>query len=65
MVNIPCVNCGAMRAEHHPDGWCFWISDKEHLPLAYSTEERTILQLVDENGQPLQFPAPEDEDEQA
>jgi hypothetical protein len=48
-----CVNCGKVRAKHHRDGWCFWLSDTDHLPIRYSTSEVTVLQLVDEDGHSL------------
>jgi len=46
------VNCHKRRAEHHRDGWCFWLSDTDHLPIAYSPTMRTVLQLVGEDGRP-------------
>ena len=51
-----CVNCGAWRQDHHRDGWCFWISDTDHLPIQYSATEVTLLQLVDDNGEALVAP---------
>jgi hypothetical protein len=51
-----CVNCHKRRAAHHRDGWCFWLSDADHLPIQYSTTTRTVLQLVGDDGQPLGAP---------
>lgn len=63
MAIIACVNCGASRAKHHREGWCFWLSDEEHLPLQYSEGERTVfvLELVDDAGEPLIAPSGVDE----
>jgi hypothetical protein len=57
MAEPVCVNCGAVRQEHHRDGWCFWLSDADHLPIQYSESERTILVVVDDDGQPLRPPS--------
>jgi hypothetical protein len=56
MSEALCVNCKKPRNRHHRDGWCYWLSETDHLPIQYSTRERTVLVLVDETGQPLVAP---------
>ena len=56
MDDSACVNCGAVRAKHHQDGWCFWLSDTDHLPIRYSTTAVAVLQVVDDKGRPFVRP---------
>jgi hypothetical protein len=53
MSESACVNCGEVRAKHHRDGWCFWLSDTDSLPIQSSTTEVAVLQVVDDEGRPL------------
>jgi len=55
-VQPACVNCGQAQANHHRDGWCFWLSDTDHFPLQYSATAQTIVVLVDDQGRPLGAP---------
>jgi hypothetical protein len=57
-----CMNCGVVRAKQHRDGWCFWLSDIDHLPIQYSETEVAVLQIVDEAGRPLGPPSTTEEE---
>jgi hypothetical protein len=55
-----CVHCGAVRAQHHQNGWCFFLSDTDRLLVQYSETQVSVMELVDEQGRPLVAPSDEE-----
>jgi hypothetical protein len=51
-----CVNCHKPWDQHHRKGWCFWLSETDHVPISYSPTTRTVLQLVGDDGHPFGAP---------